>query len=177
MAEAAAAALVGEAATATTAATSGLIGTAGSVTAGGLFSTGLTLGSVGLTVGGAMSQAAAMRSQAEWQEFDAGQEELRGEQEANQVRRAMLRTLASNNAGRAASGVAVGGSADDVDAEIMADAERELDVTRANTEARAASTRAAAQNTRGSATSTLLGGVGSAAGSLFDYVDRRGAIG
>lgn len=170
----------GSAATATTAATAatgGLLGFGGQVTLGGVLSSALALGSAGLSLGGAMGQARALETQAEWGDFNATTETLRGEQEANRVREVLLRTLASNNAGRAAAGVELSGSAIEVDAQAAEAAERELDIVGSNARARAAVARAKAQSQRVAANSTRLDGVGSAATSLFGYVERRRGTG
>jgi hypothetical protein len=164
-------------ATATTAATAGLIGQAGSVTLGGVLSSALALSSAGLTLGGGVSQQRALSAQAEWQDFNATTEELRGQQEANRVRDALLRTLASNNAGRAAAGVELSGSALDVDAEAAAAAEREVSIVSGNAAARAGSARASALGSRASGSAALLGGAGQAASGLFTYGQRIRRIG
>jgi hypothetical protein len=177
MAETITAFLLGTAGTATTAATTGLIGYGGSVTLGGVLSTALALGSAGLSLGGGLAQSRALQAQSQWQEFQAGQEVLRGEQEANRVRETLLRTLASNNAGRAAAGVELSGSAVDVDAEAAAAAERELAIVGNNAAARAGSARASALASRASASGALIGGIGGAAGSLFNYATRVRRIG
>lgn len=185
MAEALIAAAVGTAgttagvagATATTAATAGLIGTAGQVTLGGVLSSALALGSAGLSLGGGLSQARALEAQGQWQDFQAGQEELRGAQEANRVRDTLLRTLASNNAGRAAAGVELSGSALDVDAEAAAAAEREVSIVGNNAAARAGAARGSAQGARVSGNAALIGGAGQAASGLFNYASRIRRIG
>jgi hypothetical protein len=183
MAETLLAAAVGTAATtatagaAATAATAGLIGYGGSVTLGGVLSSALALGSAGLSLGGGLAQQRAMSAQADWQNFNAGQEQLRGEQEANRVRDTLLRTLASNNAGRAAAGVELSGSALDVDAEAAAAAEREVSIVSGNAAARAGSARASAQGARVSGNAALIGGAGQAAAGLFGYAQRIRRIG
>jgi hypothetical protein len=177
---AAAVGTAGTAATATTAATAataGLIGAGGSVTLGGVLSSALALGSAGMTLGGALNQQRMLSAQAEWSDFNATSEQLRGEQEANRVRDTLLRTLASNNAGRAAAGVDLSGSAIDLDADAAAQAEREVSIVRGNAAARAGSTSAGAQSQRVGANAALIGGLGQAGGSLFNYAQRIGRIG
>jgi hypothetical protein len=144
---------------------------------GGVLNTALALGSAGLSLGGGLAQARALQAQSQWQEFEAGQELLRGEQEANRVREALLRTLASNNAARAAAGVELSGSALDVDAEAAAAAERELSIVGSNAAARAGATRASAVASRAAASGAILSGIGGAAGSLFNYASRVRRIG
>jgi hypothetical protein len=175
--QAATGAAAAAAASAGTAATAGLLGYGGSITLGGVLNTALALGSAGLSLGGGLAQSRAMQAQAQWQDFQAGQETLRGEQEANRVRETLLRTLASNNAGRAAAGVELSGSALDVDAEAAAAAERELSIVSGNAAARAGAARSSAQSARISGNAALLGGVGQAAGSLFNYASRVRRIG
>jgi hypothetical protein len=137
----------------------------------------MALGSAGLALGGGMAQARALQGQAQWQDFQAQQEMLRGEQQANRVREALLRTLASNNAGRAAAGVELSGSALDVDAAAAAAAERELAIVSNNAAAQAAARRASALASREAANTAMLEGIGKAAGSLFNYVNRVRQIG
>lgn len=175
--EAVTAALVGTAATGTAAATGGLLGFGGSVTLGGLFNTALALGSAGLSIGGALRQSQMLRTEAAWSEFQAGQEALRGEQEANRVREALLRTLASNNAARAAAGLDIAGTPLTVDEEVTRQAERELRVVAGNAAIREAEARATASLRRSSARLSLLAGLGQGAGQLGGYVDRRLRIG
>jgi hypothetical protein len=164
-------------AAATTAATAGLLGQAGGITLGGVLSSALALSSAGMTLGGALSQQRMLSAQAEWSDFNATSEQLRGEQEANRVRDALVRTLASNNAGRAAAGVDLSGSALDVDAEAAAQAEREVSIVRGNAAARAGSASAGAQSQRVGANAALLSGAGQAASSLFTYGQRLRRIG
>jgi len=162
---------------AATAATGGLLGFGGKVTLGGLFNTALALGSAGLTLGGALRQSQILQTQGAWSEFQAGQEALRGEQEANRVREALLRTLASNNAARAAAALDVSGTPATVDEEVMAQAERELRVVAGNAAVRAAEARAAAALRQSAARVSLLSGLGQAGGSLVSAAERRLRIG
>lgn len=177
--EAVTAALFGTAANAATgaAATAGLIGAGGKLTFGGLLGAGLSLASAGLSLGGAIQQSRLLASQAEWSRFQAGQEVLRGEQEANRVREALIRTLAANNAARGAAGIDLSGSPETLDLALAEQAERELAVLRDNAALRAAQSRASADLSRLQGRAALLGGIGSAAGSLFRYAERRQLIG
>lgn len=164
-------------ATATTAATAGLLGTGGAFSLGNALTSAFALASAGLSVGGAMGQSRALQAQAEWGEFNASAETVRGQQEANRIRQALLQTLASNNAGRAAAGVELSGSAIDVDAEAAEEAERELSIVGSNARVRSAGRLASAQSLRVTANATRLGGFGTAATGLFGYVQRNRLIG
>jgi hypothetical protein len=113
MAETLALALVGSAGTAATAtaaataATSGLIGTAGAVTFGGLASTALTGFSVLGAISGGNQQASAYKAQAQQSQLAARQEELKGRQQADNIRRSLQATLASQNAAFSARGISL----------------------------------------------------------------------
>ncbi len=146
-----------------------------------------SLASAGLQVSGARQQAAAlqiqagqMQQQAQVQDLAAQQEALRGQEASNQVREALRRSLASQNAQYAAAGIVLGeGTPQDVGAETARQAERELAINAGDTAVRVASARSAAANTRTSAlllndqASSKLSTAGLTAGvSLFDAVDR-----
>lgn len=158
---------------------------------------GLTLATAGLQISGGQRQRAGIELQAEQNsraaaittrqgELAAQQEEVRGIEQANRVRLALLQSLASQRAGYAAAGLALGeGSPEAVEEETRRQAERELTIEGANSRARAAATRLDASNRAGNlllegdllrqrGASAAAAGVTGAAGSLLDYVDRAG---
>jgi hypothetical protein len=130
--------------------------------AGTVFS-GLSAASSLLSAG---QQANAARSEAKIAEFQGRQEEIRGKEEANSIRERLVRTLASQRAAYAASGVDLSGSASDVMDETFAAGDRELDTSRDNTVLRASQKRLEANQLRSAASSTLLGGVANAGATL-----------
>jgi hypothetical protein len=134
-----AAALVGTAATAATAAapaaaaTAGLIGFGGSVSGLGV----LSLASAGLgiasTISGMRSQSAQMRQASVDAKGAARDAELRGLQESNRIKKALLRDISAATARAGAGGI--GGSLLEQQVQGMgSEAADELSVSRYNTE-------------------------------------------
>jgi membrane protein involved in colicin uptake len=99
------------------------------------------------------TQAQQAALQARQAEIAARQEELRGQSDANAVREALLRNLATQNARYAAAGVMLAdGTTETVAEAAKAEAERELTIRGAGADQRAAAARgeAAGQRTRAS---------------------------
>lgn len=127
----------------------------------------------GATVVAAQTQAAGMRRQAQQQDTAARQEQLRGEAQALQVRDALRRTLASQNARYAAAGLSLDSGTPETLAEATgAEADRQIRVIGANAEQRANARLAAADDLRASADMAGAAGWGQAGMGLLDYADR-----
>lgn len=137
----------------------------------------LALVSGGLQIAGGFQQANALRSQAEMERFNARSEEIAGMQAANATRQRLLETLAAQNAAYAASGATLEGTPQDVMAQTQSDGERELSILRSQTTMNAGARRMQAGIYGQQATGAIVQGFGRAAGTLFDYVDRRDRIG
>lgn len=137
----------------------------------------LALVSGGLQVAGGFQQANALRSQAEMERFNARSEEIAGQQAANAARQRLLETLAAQNAAFAASGATLDGTPQDVMAQTQSDGDRELSIMRSQTAMNAGARRMQAGIYGQQATGAIVQGFGRAAGTLFDYVDRRDRIG
>lgn len=158
---------------------------------------GLALASAGLQISGGQRQRASLEMQAAENsraaafttrqgELAAQQEEVRGIEQANRVRLALLQSLASQRAAYAAAGLALGeGSPEAVEEETRRQAERELTIEGANSRARATTTRLDATQRAGNlllegdllrerGASAAVAGVTGAGTSLLDYVDRAG---
>lgn len=138
----------------------------------------VALVSGGLQIVGGIRGYQQAQTQANFEQFNARTEEIAGLQAANDTRSRLLKALASQNAAFGAAGIDVGsGSPQDVMAETQADGERELSTVRNQTVLRAGARRQQADALRSQGTSALIGGVAGAAGTLFDYVDRKNRIG
>jgi len=139
----------GTAATATTAATAGLFGTAGTFSFMSAASTLGTAFSAYSTIQGGRESDAAYKSQAKWNELQARQERLRGQQEANQIKGDLAKSIASANARGAASGIDItsGSPVTAVNAAID-DANDAWTIAKSNAESNAASSEANAYAAR-----------------------------
>lgn len=131
-----------------------------------------------LKIVGGFRQSAALNSQANFEEYNARNEEIAGMQQANEARARMLKALAQQNAAFGASGSDIG-SGDPVTVmdQVRADGERELNTIRDQSIMRAGGRRFQAGQLREQGTSAIVSGFGGAAGTLFDYVDRKNLIG
>jgi hypothetical protein len=130
----------------------------------------LALTSAGLGLSGAMSQAAAADAAAQQARLAARQEELRGRDEANTVRRTLMATLSAQNARYAAGGVLLdSGTPADVEDATRAEADRQLTISGGNAALRASDQRANATLYEGRASSSRTAGAAGVAGSLLDY--------
>lgn len=153
------------------------------------------LASAGLAISGSQQQSRMFTAQAventragnltlQQSELAARQEELRGREQANQVREALLRTIATQRATYAAAGLEPDeGTPLTVADETRRQAERELEIAGGNTQARAAATRldgvtrarglfteAGQLRQRGDA--AITAGYSRAGATIFDYADR-----
>ena len=131
-----------------------------------------SLASAGLAISGSQQQAAALTAQAQQQDLIAKQEELRGQESANQVREALLRSLASQRASYAAAGVTLEGTPETVAEWTRYEAERELSIQAGNTATRVETARLNRDILTDRSASTRTAGVAGAATSLFDAADR-----
>lgn len=139
---------------------------------------GLALVSGGLQLVGGLRGFQQAQTQANFEQFNARSEEIAGLQAANDARARLIKSLAAQNAAFGASGVDVGsGNPQDVMAQTQADGERELATLANQTILRSGARRQQADALRSQGTSALIGGVAGAAGTLFDYVDRKERIG
>lgn len=150
----------------------GTIGTVASIASPFIGIAG-SLASAGLRVSGEQQQVRAATVQANQQEVAAQQEELRGQESANQVREALLRTIATQRAQYAAAGIALDeGTPQTVEDATRREAERELAIQRGNTAFAAGNSRLNAQLLRDRAASIQGTSNISAGLSLFEAVDR-----
>lgn len=109
---------------------------------GAVASTGLALMQASAQASAQRSQAAMLELQSRQQELEARGVELRGQNEALDTREALFRTLATQNARYSAAGVVIGeGTAETVAERTRAEADRQLEIQRTNTEIAAASAR------------------------------------
>jgi hypothetical protein len=151
------------------------VGTAASVAAP-FVGVASSLASARLQVSGSQQQAQALGMQANQQDLLAQQEQLRGQEQSNQVREALLRTLATQRAQYAAAGIALDEGTPETVAEASRyEAERELAIGRGNTAIAVSNARTNAQLLRDRASAGLRSSGLSAGVSLFDTVDRLGA--
>lgn len=122
---------------------------------------------------GQQRQAAVMEGQARQADFSARQEAIRGQEQSNQLREQLLRTLAAQRSRYAASGlVADDGSALSLQEQTAARAERELTVQGTNTTIRSEQTRAQASLLDDSADWTRTAATVNAGVNLFDTFSR-----
>jgi hypothetical protein len=141
----------------------------------GTMAASASLASAGLNLAGALSQAGQMKVQANQAMIQARAERLRGEQQGNQVRQALLRTLAAQNARYAAAGLSGLGSAEALEMETRAQANAELNALSGSANLAGLAAEAEAAGLRSSARTTRTFGAARAALSIFDAADRLGA--
>lgn len=127
----------------------------------------MALASAATTVIGAQHQAGVQRSQARMADFNATTEAIRGQIQANQTRQAMLRTLATQSARYAGSGLALEGTPDLVAEQTIAEANRELTIGQSNATIRSEQQRINAQLLNDDAAWTETGGYLRAGTNLF----------
>jgi hypothetical protein len=157
---------------------SGAAGAAGAASTAFGLRDAVALVAGGLQIAGGLRGYQQAQTQANFENFNARSEEIAGLQQANDARSRLLKSLAAQNAAFGASGIDVGsGSPQDVMAQTQADGERELDTLRNQTILRSGARRQQADVLRSQGTGALIGGVAGAAGTLFDYVDRKERIG
>lgn len=107
----------------------------------------------------AQQEAKSLRSQAAFEEFNAGQEKIRGMQDANKIRENLLATLASNSARYAAAGIDLNsGTPETIDIATQEDADRQLELSRTNATILEQQRRMQAAQYRSGAKSTSMAG-------------------
>ncbi len=81
----------------------------------------------------AQQEARGLRSKAAFEDFNAGQEKIRGMQDANKIRENLIATLSSNSARYAAAGIDLNsGTPETIDIATQEDADRQLELSRSN---------------------------------------------
>lgn len=153
------------------------VGAAAAPAAGSLLGTalqtGLALTSAGLSIASGLSQSQAYGNRAMIEEFNARQELIRGQVEANKIRENLLRTLAAQNAYFGGGGIDTGsGTPIDLANETQAQADRELSIVRENATLLSAQRRLQALALRSDESGAQVGGFGRSAITLLDYGTR-----
>lgn len=173
----AAAAGAAAAATANAAATAtGVTATTTATTAASLASyasIAASLASAGLAIAGSSRNAALQRAQAGQQELQARQELIRGQQQSNELRDRLLRTLAAQNARFAAAGISIdSGTPMTLAEEAQRQANVELGLVSGNSASRSAQAMMQAGLLSEAADFTQAGGLVSGGINLLDTYDR-----
>ncbi|MCG8343532.1 MAG: hypothetical protein MI685_00025 [Chlorobiales bacterium] len=170
MAVIASALTVGTAATATTASTAGLFGAAGKLTLGATLSTLGTAGSLFSNFASSSAQKAQASIQSRQAEYNARLEKVRGQEEANQIKRDVARALASSNARGAASGVDISsGSPVTAQKQALRDANDALSTAGTNAKLREERQRLRAQAFRRQGRNAVRAGFVRSASLLGDF--------
>jgi len=165
--------LMGSAASSFSAATGGLVGFGGQLTTAGLLQGSLGLFSAASSVGAGRQQSAMANAQGDLSDFQARQEQLSGTIQQNQIQKAMLQDLATQNAAWGTAGIDVtSGSAQTLASTTVEDAQENLGIARANAYSRAQARRIAASLSRSEANSATLTSYAKGAGSLLDMSSR-----
>jgi hypothetical protein len=167
---------IGTAASAATATTAATAATAGLFGAGGAFSLGATLSTLG-TAFSAFSAITAGRgeqgiseSEARLNEFNAKQEQIRGLEEANLIKRDVARAIASANARGAASGIDVSsGSPVTAQKQALTDANNAWSTAGTNAKIRSETEKVRAQIARQRGRNAVRSGQGQAASILGNF--------
>lgn len=166
------AATAATATTAATAATAGLFGSAGAFSLGATLSTLGTVGGLFTTLSGAGAQAGIAEGEAKINEFNAKQEEIRGQEEANSIKRDVARAIASSNARGAASGISVSsGSPVQAQKQALRDADNALSTAGTNAKLRAETERVRAGLARQRSRNAIRSGKVGAASILGNFVN------
>jgi hypothetical protein len=167
---------LGTAATSTSAATAGLFTTVAAGAAVPTFSLGATLSTLGTgfsifsALSGGGAEKSLYESEARLSEFNARQEEIRGLEEANLIKRDVARALASANARGAASGIDISsGSPVTASQEALRDANNALSTAGTNAKLRAEAERMRARLARQRGRNAVRSGRLSAASILGDF--------
>lgn len=131
-----------------------------------------TAATIATTFVASRNQAAAQRGAAARADFDARQELIRGQQQSQQLRENLLRTLSAQRARFAGAGLATDdGTPQGLQDQAREDAERELGIVNANATIRSGQQRSQAKAFRNAAGIAATSGALSAGLSLFDTVD------
>lgn len=123
--------------------------------------------SAAMTVAASQQQASVQRSQARMADFNATTEAIRGRIQSNQTRQAMLRTLATQSARYAGSGLSLEGTPDLVAQQTVDEANRQLTVDSSNSTIRSEQQRQQADLLRSDANWSETGGYMRAGVNLF----------
>jgi hypothetical protein len=146
---------------------------AGSSIFGTALQTALSLTSAGLSIASGLSQGQALSNRAMIEDFNARQELIRGQFEANKIKENLIRTLATQNAYFGASGIDLGsGTPVDLATETQAQADRELDLVRTNATLLSTTRRFTALGYGADASAAQVGGFARGAMTLLDYGTR-----
>jgi hypothetical protein len=172
--ETAAALALGSAATATAPATVGLLGSAGAFSFMQTASTVGTLFSLGSTIAGGMAASGQAKADAKWNDLRARQEELRGKQEATQIKDSLAASIATANARGAASGIDISsGSPQAAVQEAIRDANNAWSVAELNADMGASVARQNAQTNRAQARNYIRTSRVQASGIASDYMNKQ----
>lgn len=156
--------------TAATAATAGLFGVGGKFALGATLSTLGTAGSIFGTIAGASAAKGQSAIQARQAELTARSEEVRGQEEANAIKRDVARALASSNARGAASGIDISsGSPVTAQKEALSDANNALSTAGTNAKLRAETARIRSSLYRQRGRNAVRSGTLKAASLLGDF--------
>lgn len=161
------------------------IASAGGV-AGGIASVGTAMGGISslLSVGSAigqvssgMQQSAIYKAQAQQYQLAAKQEELRGREQADRIRRSLQATLASQNAIFSARGIATGtGTPVTLARKSMTEAGADIEAAMFSAGQSAGALRSQAAQSKISASSAMTSGFTGAAEKLYKNRDAFGSL-
>jgi hypothetical protein len=172
-----AAATAGSAAVGTTAAVAPVAASAGLFGAGGAFAatqtiaTSLAALSAGSAIMGGVQQGKAFKAQAKFQEFEATQARIQGQQQENDLKEMLLEDLAANNAHFGFAGLDItSGTPVDIQRKVRRDATRQFATSRTNTGFAVEGRRIAAGQSMTKARQARIGGFTRASGSLLELV-------
>lgn len=178
MADPISAVALGKAATAATATTAATAATGGLFGFGGAFSLGATLSTLGTGFGifsalaGGQAANDISESEARLAEFNAKQEEIRGLEESNAIKKDVAQAIASANARGAASGIDISsGSPVKASQEALRDANDALSTAGTNAKIRAETDRVRAQISRQRGRNAIRAGQGRAVSILGNFAD------
>ena len=157
-----------------TAAASGL-GTLSTV--GSLLSPLMTIGSAVGQISSGMQQSAIYKAQAQQYQLAAKQEELRGREQADRIRRSLQANLASQNAIFSARGIATGmGTPVTLARKSMTEAGADIETAMFSAGQSAGALRSQAAQSKISASSAMTSGFAGAAGKLYENRDAFGSL-
>lgn len=160
--------------TAAGAATSGIFGAAGAFSLSTTLSTLGTAGTLFSTIQGARAESSISKSEGRFAEFNAKQEEIRGVEEANVIKRDVARALATANARGAASGISISsGSPVTAQQEALRDANNALSTVGTNTKIAAETERIRAQISKRRSRNSIRSGATRAASILGNFVTEQ----
>jgi hypothetical protein len=133
--------------------------------------TALLVGSAGMSILSGVQGQMVSKAQSQQAQLAARQEELKGREQANQIRRNLSQALASQNAIFAARGInPTTGTARVISQESMSQAARDVDITRFGATQAAGALRSQAQQYKIEGNAKLMSGFTDAAKSMYSLV-------